>query len=156
MELRERTGKNLNDGFEWLCRNQSSVKEENHYISRSARKGSWFQLSNMDMCTVLLVMRKCFGRCPQKYAVADCHSLKVRNKFFTKLVAATLKKWAEKKSWRRRRVARGTEKETLFGELYLRHNTPVIALPICPRKLHTENYRRESENNYYWLGRDHI
>ncbi|GFX68912.1 hypothetical protein TNCV_682711 [Trichonephila clavipes] len=35
MELRERTGKNLNDGFEWLCRNRSSVKEENHYVSRS-------------------------------------------------------------------------------------------------------------------------
>ncbi|GFY19818.1 mitotic-spindle organizing protein 2A [Trichonephila clavipes] len=71
MELRERTGKSLNDGFEWLCRNRSSVKEENHYVSRSVRKGSWFQLSNMDMCTVLLVMRKWFGRCPQKYAVAD-------------------------------------------------------------------------------------
>ncbi|GFU96196.1 mitotic-spindle organizing protein 2A [Trichonephila clavipes] len=71
MELRERTGKNLNDGFEWLCRNRSSVKEENHYVSRSVMKGSWFQLSNMDMCTVLLVMRKWFGRCPQKYAVAD-------------------------------------------------------------------------------------
>ncbi|GFY00048.1 retrovirus-related Pol polyprotein from transposon TNT 1-94 [Trichonephila clavipes] len=71
MELRERTGKSVNDGFEWMCRNQSSVKEENHYVSRSVRKGSWFQLSNMDMCTVLLVMRKWFGRCPQKYAVAD-------------------------------------------------------------------------------------
>ncbi|GFX32412.1 mitotic-spindle organizing protein 2A [Trichonephila clavipes] len=71
MELRERTGKSLNNGFEWLCRSQSSVKEENHYVSRSVRKGSWFQLSNMDMCTVLLVMRKWFGRCPQKYAVAD-------------------------------------------------------------------------------------
>ncbi|GFU38829.1 mitotic-spindle organizing protein 2A [Trichonephila clavipes] len=58
MELRERTGKSLNDGFEWLCRNRSSVKEENHYVSRSVRKGSWFQLSYMDMCTVLLVMRK--------------------------------------------------------------------------------------------------
>ncbi|GFS90349.1 uncharacterized protein TNCV_4096061 [Trichonephila clavipes] len=60
MELRERTGKSLNDGFEWLCRNRSSVKEENHYVSRSVRKGSWFQLSYMDMCTVLLVMRKWF------------------------------------------------------------------------------------------------
>ncbi|GFY16478.1 mitotic-spindle organizing protein 2A [Trichonephila clavipes] len=58
MELRERTGKSVNDGFEWMCRNQSSVKEQNHYVSRSVRKGSWFQLSNMDMCTVLLVMRK--------------------------------------------------------------------------------------------------
>ncbi|GFT90710.1 hypothetical protein TNCV_4074851 [Trichonephila clavipes] len=54
-----------------MCRNQSSVKEENHYVSRSVRKGSWFQLSNMDMCTVLSVMRKWFGRCPQKYAVTD-------------------------------------------------------------------------------------
>ncbi|GFT88405.1 uncharacterized protein TNCV_1294291 [Trichonephila clavipes] len=71
MELRERTGKSVNDGFEWMCRNRSSVKEENHYVSRSVRKGSWFQLSNMDMCTVLSVMRKWFGRCPQKYAVAD-------------------------------------------------------------------------------------
>ncbi|GFU60050.1 hypothetical protein TNCV_1694391 [Trichonephila clavipes] len=34
MELRERTGKSVNDGFEWMCRNQSSVKEENHYVSR--------------------------------------------------------------------------------------------------------------------------
>ncbi|GFS51062.1 hypothetical protein TNCV_2009561 [Trichonephila clavipes] len=54
-----------------MCRNQSSVKAENHYVSRSVRKGSWFQLSNMDMCTVLLVMRKWFRRCPQKYTVAD-------------------------------------------------------------------------------------
>ncbi|GFV41312.1 hypothetical protein TNCV_4823471 [Trichonephila clavipes] len=37
MELRERTGKSLNDGFEWLCRNRSSVKEENH-VSRSESK----------------------------------------------------------------------------------------------------------------------
>ncbi|GFW41375.1 DDE_Tnp_IS1595 domain-containing protein [Trichonephila clavipes] len=50
MELRERTGKKLND--------VPSVKEENHHVSRFARKGSWFELSNMDMCTVLLVMRK--------------------------------------------------------------------------------------------------
>ncbi|GFU90316.1 hypothetical protein TNCV_2784221 [Trichonephila clavipes] len=69
MELRERTGKSVNNGFEWMCRNQSSVKEKNHYVSRSVRKGSWFHMSNMDMCTVLLVMRKWFGRCPQKYAV---------------------------------------------------------------------------------------
>ncbi|GFX52850.1 DDE_Tnp_IS1595 domain-containing protein [Trichonephila clavipes] len=71
MELRERTGKKLNDGFEWLRRNRSSVKEENHHVSRSVRTGSWFELSNMDMCTVLLVMWKWFGRCPQKYAVAE-------------------------------------------------------------------------------------
>ncbi|GFW55468.1 uncharacterized protein TNCV_118521 [Trichonephila clavipes] len=71
MELRERTGKKLNDGFEELCRNQTSVKKEDHHISRSVRKGSWFELSRMDICTVLLVMCKWFGRCPQKYAVAD-------------------------------------------------------------------------------------
>ncbi|GFX42046.1 putative nuclease HARBI1 [Trichonephila clavipes] len=35
MELRERTGKSVNDFFEWMCRNQSSVKAENHYVSRS-------------------------------------------------------------------------------------------------------------------------
>ncbi|GFV32225.1 uncharacterized protein TNCV_1675131 [Trichonephila clavipes] len=33
MELRERTGKSLNDGFEWMCRNQYGVKEENHCFS---------------------------------------------------------------------------------------------------------------------------
>ncbi|GFS85252.1 hypothetical protein TNCV_75151 [Trichonephila clavipes] len=46
----------FNDGFEWLRRKRSSVKEENHHVPRSVRKGSWFELSNMDMCTVLLVM----------------------------------------------------------------------------------------------------
>ncbi|PRD36172.1 UNVERIFIED_CONTAM: hypothetical protein NCL1_09428 [Trichonephila clavipes] len=40
IELRERTGKKANDGFEWYCRNQSTVKEDNHHVSRSVRKGS--------------------------------------------------------------------------------------------------------------------
>ncbi|PRD36173.1 UNVERIFIED_CONTAM: hypothetical protein NCL1_09429 [Trichonephila clavipes] len=35
IELRERTGKKANDGFEWYCRNQSTVKEDNHHVSRS-------------------------------------------------------------------------------------------------------------------------
>ncbi|GFU11569.1 hypothetical protein TNCV_4492031 [Trichonephila clavipes] len=35
MELSEITGKKLNDGFEWLGRNRSSLKEENHPVSRS-------------------------------------------------------------------------------------------------------------------------
>ncbi|GFV74264.1 uncharacterized protein TNCV_5127081 [Trichonephila clavipes] len=47
IESRERTGKKLNDGFEWLYRNQSSVKEENHHVPRSVRKGSLFELSWM-------------------------------------------------------------------------------------------------------------
>ncbi|GFU21164.1 uncharacterized protein TNCV_5115611 [Trichonephila clavipes] len=58
MELRERTGKSLNDGFEWMCRNQSSVKEDTHHVFRSVKKWFWFELSNMDLCTVLLVMQK--------------------------------------------------------------------------------------------------
>ncbi|GFW53335.1 putative transposase-like protein [Trichonephila clavipes] len=44
--------------------NRSSVKEENHHVSRSARTGSGFELS-------MLVMQKFIGRCPQKYAVTD-------------------------------------------------------------------------------------
>ncbi|GFX62067.1 uncharacterized protein TNCV_2227931 [Trichonephila clavipes] len=49
-ELRERMGKKVNEGFEWYCRNHSIVKADNHHVSRSVRKGSWFKLSNMDMC----------------------------------------------------------------------------------------------------------
>ncbi|GFW89777.1 hypothetical protein TNCV_2424351 [Trichonephila clavipes] len=55
MELREITGKKVNDGFERLCRNQSSVKEENHHVFRSVRKGFWFELSNMDICVYRFV-----------------------------------------------------------------------------------------------------
>ncbi|GFV35941.1 hypothetical protein TNCV_2866991 [Trichonephila clavipes] len=33
--LRERTGKKVNEGLEWYCRNQSRLKENNHYVSRS-------------------------------------------------------------------------------------------------------------------------
>ncbi|GFV18318.1 hypothetical protein TNCV_4115941 [Trichonephila clavipes] len=64
--IERKNRQSLNDGFEWMCRNQSSVKEENHYVSRSVRKGYWFQLSNMDMCTVLLVMRKWFEGAPSE------------------------------------------------------------------------------------------
>ncbi|XP_035221233.1 uncharacterized protein LOC118194152 [Stegodyphus dumicola] len=72
MKLRERKGqKAINDSYEWLCRNQSSVKEERHDVCRSVWKGSWFGLNNLDMCTVLLVIRKWFGRCPQKYATEN-------------------------------------------------------------------------------------
>ncbi|GFT44620.1 uncharacterized protein TNCV_2808461 [Trichonephila clavipes] len=32
MELRERTGKKVNDGFEWYCKIQSSVKEDTYHV----------------------------------------------------------------------------------------------------------------------------
>ncbi|GFS98677.1 hypothetical protein TNCV_1079081 [Trichonephila clavipes] len=38
MEFRERTGNKVNDGFEWYCKIQSSVKEDTHRVFRSVRK----------------------------------------------------------------------------------------------------------------------
>ncbi|GFW98306.1 uncharacterized protein TNCV_1091841 [Trichonephila clavipes] len=51
VELRERTGKKVNDRFEWYCKIQSSVKEDTHHVFRSVKKWFWFELSNMDFCT---------------------------------------------------------------------------------------------------------
>ncbi|GFX63715.1 hypothetical protein TNCV_215151 [Trichonephila clavipes] len=59
IELRERTGKKMNHGFGMVL--QNSVQCERGYPShvfQSVKKWFWFELSNMDLCTVLLVMQK--------------------------------------------------------------------------------------------------
>ncbi|GFX71440.1 gag-pol [Trichonephila clavipes] len=44
--IQRKNGRKVNDGFEWLCRNQLSVKEENRQVSRSNFRFSYFKIEN--------------------------------------------------------------------------------------------------------------
>ncbi|GFY14730.1 hypothetical protein TNCV_647741 [Trichonephila clavipes] len=36
--IERKNGQKVNDGFEWLCRNRSSVKEDNHHVFRECKE----------------------------------------------------------------------------------------------------------------------
>lgn len=56
---------NLTDGYVWRCR----LNE--HDVSRSVRKGSWFDSGNLSICVILRLTRNWFGQCMQKYCMAE-------------------------------------------------------------------------------------
>ncbi|GFX88527.1 hypothetical protein TNCV_2659381 [Trichonephila clavipes] len=56
MEIR--TGKKVNDYFcNGTAKIQSSVKKDTHHVLRSVKKWFWIELSNMDLCTVLVMQK---------------------------------------------------------------------------------------------------
>lgn len=54
-----------NAEYEWCCRLNG------HDVTRSIRKASWFDRSNLSIPVILKVMHKLFGQCMQTYCIAD-------------------------------------------------------------------------------------
>ncbi|GFU86989.1 uncharacterized protein TNCV_486001 [Trichonephila clavipes] len=57
------------DGFKWRCRRK--VAETFHEVSKSIRKGTWFNFSHLSICDILLVNRYWFGRCMNDFVVQE-------------------------------------------------------------------------------------
>lgn len=68
MQLKERERKT--DGFEWICKKRG--KNGAHEISRSVRRGSWFERSHMSFCEILRLTSMWFGKAKQKYVRRVC------------------------------------------------------------------------------------